>query len=77
MAKNKTFKEIWDGLDIDRRRELKAAVIAATRVSEVAFYTWAKGERRPKMYPVVLGVTDATNRVLGTNYTYAQLFPIS
>lgn len=77
MAKSKTFKEIWDALDVDRRRDVKAAVLAATRVSEVAFYTWANGSRRPKMYPVILGVTDAVNRVLGTNYTYSQLFPLN
>lgn len=77
MAKSKTFKEIWDGLDVDRRRDVKSAVIAATRVSEVAFYTWANGERRPKMYPVILGVTNAVNSVLGTNYTYSQLFPLN
>lgn len=77
MAKSKTFPEIWQSLDIDRRRDLKAAILATTRVSEVAFYTWANGERRPKMYPVIMGVTEATNRTLGTNYTYAQLFPIN
>jgi hypothetical protein len=77
MAKSKTFKEIWDALDVDRRRDVKSAVIAATRVSEVAFYTWANGERRPKMYPVILGVTNAVNSVLGTNYTYSQLFPLN
>ena len=77
MAKSKTFPEVWASLDVYQRRELKAAVLAATMVSEVAFWQWAKGERKPRLFPVVTAVTDAVNRTLGTSYTYAQLFPIN
>lgn len=75
MEESKTFPQIWDSLDEKLRDDLRAAVIAATHVSTVAFWKWVNGKSRPGSFPMEHLVLQATNEVLGTSYTRQQLFP--
>lgn len=75
MAENQTFIELWASLDKRQREDLKAAIIASTRVSETAFWKWTNGKSRPGSFPMEHLILQATNKVLGTSYTRQQLFP--
>ena len=75
MVESKTFPEIYKSLDDKKRDDLRAAVIAATHVSTVAFWKWVNGKSRPGTFPMEHLVMQATNQVLGTSYTRQQLFP--
>lgn len=74
MAEAKTFPEIWSGLDPEKKAELRIAVLSATRVSDVAYWRWCRGQAKPGTYPLQLAAASAVNKVLGTDYTYGQLF---
>lgn len=75
MQESKTFPQIWAGLDSRQQEEVRAAVIAATRVSTTAFWYWTKGKSRPGSFPMENLVLQAVNDTLGTSYTRQQLFP--
>lgn len=75
MAKQKTFVEVWAQLDRTQQSDLRARIIALTRVSDTAFWRWVNGKSRPGSFPMEHLIMQATNEVLGTAYTRQQLFP--
>ena len=75
MAENKTFIEVWAGLDRAQQGDLRAKVIGLTHVSDVTFWKWTTGKSRPGSFPMEHLVLQATNEVLGTTFTRQQLFP--
>jgi len=75
MKESKAFLQIWADLDSRQQEEVRAAVIAATRVSTTAFWKWINGKSRPGTFPMQHQVLQAVNATLGTSYTRQQLFP--
>lgn len=46
---NLLFRDIWKALGNDRRRNMKADVMALTGVSDATFHDWVKGRRNPPL----------------------------
>lgn len=75
MTKSYTFIELWAKLDRSQQRDLKAAIIGLTRISDTSFWKWVNGKSRPGSFPMEHLVLQAVNDTLGTTYTRQQLFP--
>lgn len=71
----RTFPEIWETLQPADRSELKFAVVAKLRCSDVTFYNWAKGATTPVAYSARRDIAGVIKSTLGLSVSQKFLFP--
>ena len=73
--KNKTFTEIWKGLNKNDRGNLRIEIITRTRITDMGLNAWTSGRRNPSRYTDQKAVAESVNKVLGIEAKVEELFP--
>jgi hypothetical protein len=71
----RSFPEIWETLQPAERSELKFAMIAKLRCTDVTFYNWAKGATMPVAYSAQRDIAGVIKSTLGLSVSPKFLFP--
>lgn len=75
MQDTRSFREIWEALNLVERMELKRMLVNKNVVSEKTVRNWAYRERYPISISIRLKATKVVEKFMGCKMSHITLFP--